>query len=226
MRPGGPRISYASALLMPRCACLRVANGRSPLGAEIAATYNADEHRDLAPSRLYIHDGDLVGYIAGTPDSRGAGRNGVATVGVATNRHQLGGTGPLFRSCPTSSNARYALKAVRAFLGQASGRRGADTRTGVEGAETPIGHAVRSLEAAAVPTMSGARRTACAESRLKGAGPIVEVDVTATTSPLLEQHALPRSPAPNGGAPRDASYRTSGSSVADACSCWASVKTA
>jgi hypothetical protein len=172
---------------------------RAPL--EISATYNADENiaRDLALSWLHIHDGDWVGYIAGTPLDALAARVEMApkgaTIGVATDRHRLGKHAtPELEAAQHPATRGTHIGSMRRVPRDRLPEDAELTREQVlKVLETPPATLLDALEAAAVPDdeWRSAEPLAIENLALKGQGaPVVEVDVTSNKHRLfIERHA-------------------------------------
>ena len=172
---------------------------RAPL--EISATYNADENiaRDLALSWIHIHDGDWVGYIAGTPLDALAARVEMApkgaTIGVATDRHRLGKHAtPELEAAQHPATRGTHIGSMRRVPRDRLPEDAELTREQVlKVLETPPATLLDALEAAAVPDdeWRSAEPLAIENLALKGQGaPVVEVDVTSNKHRLfIERHA-------------------------------------
>jgi hypothetical protein len=172
---------------------------RAPL--EISATYNADGNvaRDLALSWLHIHDGDWVGYIAGTPLDALAARVDTApkgaTSGVATNLHRLArhiGLEHVAAQHPATRGTHWG--ALRRVPRDRLPEDAELTREQVlKVFETPPATLLEALEAAAVPDdeWRAAEPLALENLALKEQGaPVIEVDVTGKKHRhFIEQHA-------------------------------------
>ncbi|HZF49594.1 MAG TPA: hypothetical protein VE093_13135 [Polyangiaceae bacterium] len=179
---------------------------------ELAATYNADGNvaRDVALSWLHLHDGDLVGYIAGTSLDALAARVEAApkgaTVGVATKLDRVDEHETLDRQAAhhPASRGTHVGAIRRVPRDRLPGDVDLTREQVLKVLETPPTTLLEALEAAAVPDdeWRSAEPLALEALAAKAEGaPTVEVEVnTDRHRRFIERHAPYRvRRLPNGG---------------------------
>ncbi|NUQ75747.1 MAG: hypothetical protein HUU21_19565 [Polyangiaceae bacterium] len=168
---------------------------------EISATYNADGNiaRDLALSWLHIHDGDWVGYIAGTPldalKERVEAAPKGATVGIAIELYRVNEhVGLDYQAAHHPATRGTHIGAVRRVpRDRLPGDVDLTREQVLKVMETPPNTLLEALEAAAVPDDEWRAVEPLALENLAAkeqGAPVVEVDVTGKKHRhFIEQHA-------------------------------------
>jgi hypothetical protein len=168
---------------------------------ELGATYNADGNvaRDIALSWIPLHDGDLVGYIAGTPLDALAARVEAApkgaTVGVATKLDRVDEHETLDRKAAhhPASRGTHVGAIRRVPRDRLPGDVDLTREQVLKVIEIPPATLLEALEAAAVPDdeWRSAEPLALEALAAKKAGaPTVEVEVTSDRHRrFIERHA-------------------------------------